>query len=121
MKILFTLLITLSAFIPQTDIEKAYIGKWTGAIEIPQQGVELPIVFHVIFKDGKMMTTMDSPDQNAFGITMDKTEIKEGKLVITATQLQGKYEGKLEKKEIKGTWTQAGQSFELNLKKQGTS
>ena len=106
------------------DLNKA-VGNWEGVISIPAAGVELPVVFHVKKDDkGKLISTMDSPDQNAFGIKVDETSFKEGVLEMKINQAQGAYKGTLKNGVFEGTWTQAGQTFELKLKKakrKGTS
>ena len=67
---------------------------------------------------------MDSPDQNAFGLKMDKAEFKENEITLTMNQIQGSYKATLKDGKFEGTWSQGGQSFPLNverIKKEGKS
>ena len=109
----------------QNDEMNKIIGNWEGTISIPAAGVELPVVFHIKLDDkGKLISTMDSPDQNAFGIKVDETSFKDGVLEMKINQAQGAYKGTLKEGSFEGTWTQLGQTFELKLKKakrKGTS
>ena len=62
---------------------------------------------------------MDSPAQNNFGIAVDSTIFKKPELTIKAIDLNLVYVGKLvDDTNIKGTLTQHGQSFDLDLKKE---
>ena len=64
---------------------------------------------------------MDSPAQNNFGIAVDSTIFKKPELTIKAIDLNLVYVGKLvDDTNLKGTLTQFGQSYELNLKKKET-
>ncbi|MCK5068190.1 MAG: hypothetical protein KAR16_12150 [Bacteroidales bacterium] len=93
------------------------VGTWNGAFTIPQG--ELRIVFHISSVDDGYTSTLDSPDQNAYGIPVDSTFYKKPELTIKITDLNFVYVGNLgEDNVIKGTFTQMGQSFELNMTKQ---
>lgn len=92
-----------------------FTGTWQGILNV---GVELHIVFH-IKEDGKggYETTADSPDQSAFGLKCEKTEIKDNEVVITMTSLNASYTGKLvNDSTLDGTFTQ-GADIPLQLKK----
>ena len=70
-------------------------GKWTGVLSVTDQmgqAVELRLNFNISTTDNGYTSTMDSPDQNAYGMVDDTN--------------------------IKGTLTQAGQSNELNMNKE---
>lgn len=55
-------------------------GDWFGKISI--MGSELRLNFHISEKDGAYSSTMDSPDQGAFGIPAESTIYKNGILTI---------------------------------------
>jgi len=96
----------------QTDL---YTGTWEGKIKA---GVELRIVFHIKDKgNGTIVSTLDSPDQGAFGITCDTTYTNETGIHIEIRKINGGYAGKLiNDSSINGSFTQ-GMSIPLPLKK----
>ena len=69
--------------------------------------------------EGKLVATMDSPDQGAKGLKVDTVTLDKTTLAFEMKKILGKYEGKLnaEGTEATGTWTQAGNAFPLTLKK----
>lgn len=109
--IFFGLIFSLSQ-----DAQKATLeGDWQGSLNV--QGTSLRLVFHVKNEEGKWSSTMDSPDQNAFGLKMDETVVDGGKIKMTMNQIQGTYEGTLKEGKIEGKWSQSGQSFDINLQR----
>ena len=95
------------------------IGDWYGVLSY--QGTELRLVFHVTSQNGKYTSTMDSPDQGATGIPMDKTTFEKENLTIEADGLQLKYTGVLDltSKTLSGTFYQQGISLPLVMTKGG--
>lgn len=93
-------------------------GSWLGVIKT--QGIELRIVFNIsVEKDNTLKSTLDSPDQGAKGIALGKTTFDGKKLNIDASDLKASYVGEITNDStINGTWTQAGNTFPLNIKKQ---
>ncbi len=92
---------------------------WEGKLSIGA-GLSLRIVVHVgKTAEGKLTAKMDSPDQGARGLKVDTIALDKTALSFEMKALLGKYEGKLnaEGTEAAGTWTQAGNSFPLTLKK----
>jgi pimeloyl-ACP methyl ester carboxylesterase len=92
---------------------------WEGKLGIGA-GLSLRIVVHVgKTAEGKLMATMDSPDQGAKGFKVDTITLDKTKLTFEMKALLAKYEGKLnaEGTETVGTWTQASNSLPLTLKK----
>ena len=73
---------------------------------------QLRIIFNI---DGHQ-STLDSPNQNAFGIPATSV-FMENSVVIEVPSIEGVYKGKLENGKIVGTWEQTGQVFELILSK----
>ena len=91
-------------------------GTWTGVLSIPQG--TLTVNFNISSSDDGYTSTLDSPDQNAFGIPTDSTVYKKPELKITIAQIGAKYEGKLnEDNKFDGTFTQMGQVLDLVLTK----
>ncbi|MHC1704497.1 MAG: alpha/beta hydrolase family protein [Tenuifilaceae bacterium] len=93
-------------------------GSWLGALKV--QGIELRIVFNIsLDKDNKLKSTLDSPDQGAKGIPLGKTILDGSKLTIEASNMMASYNGEIvNDTTINGTWTQAGNSYPLNIVKQ---
>jgi pimeloyl-ACP methyl ester carboxylesterase len=92
---------------------------WEGKLSVGA-GLSLRIVFHVgKSSDGALMAKMDSPDQGAKGLKVDRVTLDKSTLAFEMKALMGKYEGKLnpEGTEVVGTWTQSGMSFPLTLRK----
>ncbi|MBI2826763.1 MAG: alpha/beta hydrolase [Planctomycetia bacterium] len=90
-------------------------GIWQGTLEV---GVKLRIVFHInAADDGKLTGTLDSPDQGAKGIKIDKVEFTDGALRLSIKAIAGAFEGKLDEStgKIAGKWSQGGASLPLVL------
>ncbi len=90
-------------------------GTWKGDLKV--QGMELPLAFNISQTDGTFTATLDSPQQNAFGIPIDKTTFVENKLTITQSQMGMEYTATYTDGTFKGTFKQAGQVFPLDLTK----
>lgn len=93
-------------------------GIWKGALKV--SGIQLRIVFNISkADDGILKATMDSPDQGAKGIQVDKVTFAEDKLVLSMPMLKGEYNGTLDETGMKiaGTWTQSGRTFQLDLER----
>jgi uncharacterized protein len=91
-------------------------GTWSGALTTPNQ--QLRINFNISAADDGYTSTMDSPDQEAYGIPVDSTFFKKPELTIKMAMIDLVYVGTLvDDTNIQGTLTQVGQTFELNLKK----
>ncbi len=94
------------------------VGTWNGAFAPPGGMGELRIVFHISATDNGYSSTLDSPDQNAFDLPTDTTTYKDKELTIKYGEIDFVYTGKLTgKKEVTGTFTQMGATYDLNLTK----
>ncbi|WP_111318614.1 alpha/beta hydrolase family protein [Algoriphagus chordae] len=92
-------------------------GQWNGALKV--QTVQLRLVFNVKKTESGYSATMDSPDQGAFGIPVTSTSFENGNLKISITNANINYEGTLgDDNIIIGVFTQAGQSFPMNLSRE---
>ncbi len=108
------LLATCTLVSAQTEIE----GSWQGTLAVP--GANLHIVFNIAKSpEGDLFATMDSPDQGATGIPVDRVSFSQGHLLLELKALTGLFEGELagDKGSITGTWTQSGMSFPLVLER----
>lgn len=92
-------------------------GDWNSALKI--QTLQLRLVFHIQNENGILSATMDSPDQNGFGIPAEKITFDAPYLSIEIPKLRFNYEGKVNADftEIEGALTQMGQSFPLNMQR----
>lgn len=113
MKSLLLILFTVFAF--QMNAQEV-VGDWNGVLSF--QGTELRIVFHVTNQNGEFQSTMDSPDQNGFGIPTDKTTFENGKITILSNQIQMEYAAEIDKNgNLKGTFKQSGVTIPLVMTK----
>jgi len=92
-------------------------GAWWGTLNTGL--VELRMVFHITSTEDGLMATADSPDQNASGIPVTTVTRTGPALKLEMKQLAGVFEGKLDPTlaTIDGSWTQAGHSLPLTLKR----
>ena len=90
-------------------------GSWTGKLDV--MGTQLNIVFNITKgDDGAFKCTMDSPDQSVKGIPAEVTVTGGTKVKITVQAINAVYEGELKDGLLKGTFSQSGMSFPLELK-----
>ncbi len=111
-KFLFAVLLFLTASsLKAEDIT----GSWQGVLEI--QHTRLRIVFHINQNDSTLSSTMDSPDQGAFGLPTTRCSFRDNKLEVVATGLGLFYQGTLRGDSIDGTFNQGGILFPLVLRR----
>ena len=115
MKAILTFVFGLLISLPQGSTSNDIVGSWEGKLEVP--GASLKLVFHLTQKDEVLSATMDSPDQNAFGIKMDVVKYTNNTLEMTMNQIGGTYKGTFKDGKFEGKWSQSGQSIDLNLTK----
>jgi len=114
MKITITLLILL--FFALGLNAQQILGKWSGNLNV--QGNEMRIVFNFAKTGDNIETTMDSPDQKAFGIPAQTKSLIDENIEIHISNMKVVYKGKRSSPtEITGTFTQGGYSFPLNISK----
>ena len=110
----FSFLLSLSAN-SYSQSAKKFEGNWRGVLNV---GVDLRIVVHI--KEDSLhnfYSTLDSPDQSAFGIKADETLIKSEEITISIRNLNATLTGLLiNDTTIDGTLTQ-GTSIPLHLTK----
>lgn len=96
---------------------KGVDGDWRGTLKVPGADLRLAVHFHT--KDGAVKGTMDSLDQGAMDLVMDKVAFSGDKLEFGLTDLGASYTGRLSANEetISGTFTQGGASFPLTFKR----
>jgi len=111
-RLITTLIISLFLFI-NTIFSQEIVGDWHGQLDV--QGMKLRISFHIKQDNGIYTTTMDSPDQKAFGIPTDETIVDNNSVSVILKQMMINYKGTLKNNKIEGTFTQGGMNLPLNL------
>lgn len=93
-------------------------GSWLGKLNTGT--IELRMVFNIEQdEEGMLKGTMDSPDQGVKGILMGEVLMKNDSLIIDAPLVRGGYRGVMTSDStISGLWTQMGQTFRIDLKRQ---
>ncbi|MCP4443213.1 MAG: alpha/beta fold hydrolase [Aureispira sp.] len=114
-KILGVLFIITTLFSTTMNAQKEVVGYWKGKLELP--AMSLRIAFTITEEDGKLSSTMDSPDQGAFGIPCTDTKFENGKLTIDAKNLGINYVGTPEGEKMNGKFKQATLDLDLNLER----
>lgn len=105
--------VSLNGF-SQTDND-AIRGTWLGILKV--SGFDLHIVFNVSDSTGTLSTTLDSPDQNAYGIKVDSTLFSNDSVFFGIPSIQGYFDGLFRGDSITGTWHQGSNAWPLILKK----
>lgn len=114
MKFLTPLLIFL--FMTTAATAQGITGDWYGILNV--QGMELKVAFHISETEEGYTATMDSPQQNAFGIPISDTQFKENVLQLKAPQLGLQYQGTLKDTLVSGIFSQGGMQLPLELSKE---
>jgi fermentation-respiration switch protein FrsA (DUF1100 family) len=114
--LILILVVSLPAFGQEAD-SKGIEGIWMGTLKVSL--MELRVVFKISRNEGGLLVAkMDSPDQGAENIPVDKVTFENGNLHLESKVIQGSYDGKMKVDDlIEGTWQQAGLSFPLVLKR----
>lgn len=106
-----TLLLSGCATTPRDDL----LGDWRGEVQSPLGDVEL--IFHFRAFDDKLECSIDSRFQRGVTLPCGEVTLDDDRLLITVPAIKGRYRGVIEDDEIVGQWTQAGVSFNFNLRK----
>lgn len=109
-RLLFTLIVLAITYVSGAQ---EITGTWNGLLKVP--GGQLRLVFHIEKENGTYKATMDSPDQNAFGLKVTSVGFENYDLNIRLTDLMIEYTGRYENGTIKGNFKQAGMLFPLDL------
>ncbi len=93
-------------------------GTWNGTLEVTPQ-VSLRIVLKISKgENGGLSATFASPDQGPGELPVDGIQLDGDTLTFAVNRIGGDFKGTRDGagKEIKGTWSQRGNSFPLTLK-----
>lgn len=94
------------------------VGSWGGILKI--SSAQLKVIFNVSKNtSGNLTATLDSPDQGAYGISVNEVVVKDDSIKFIIRLVNGYYEGKYisDSLKIDGVWHQAGMSLPLELRK----
>lgn len=92
-------------------------GSWNGALSIGEAKLRIVINLSTA-PDGKLIATMDSPDQGAKGIPVSETKLVNDSIFLDIKAIGGSYAGKLTSPTtIDGYLNQAGRSMHIPLTK----
>ena len=105
----FFFLFLLSGWLTAQD----FSGDWYGLLKV--SGMQLSVVFHVNDTEEGYTATMDSPDQQAFGIPVTQTLIEKDSIQLKIASAGIVYKGVKDSAGIAGVFFQAGQFFPLAL------
>ena len=105
--------VSLNGF-SQTDND-AIRGTWVGVLKV--SAFDLHIVFNVSDTTGTLSATLDSPDQNAYGIKVDSTSFINDSVFFGIPSIKGFFNGDFQGDSIPGTWHQGANAWPLVLKK----
>jgi putative CocE/NonD family hydrolase len=88
-------------------------GDWNGLLEM--EGTNLRLVLHVEETDEGLSATVDSPDQNVFGMPVAKISMEGEELAFELPEIQVVYRGTVapDYAKVDGTFTQGGQGFPM--------
>ena len=95
--------------------DKDITGQWNSVLSV--QGINLRIVFHITETSDGYTSTMDSPDQSAFGIPVATTTFDGSKLSLTIPNIGLSYEGDFKTDSVVGTFKQGALSVPMTLKR----
>lgn len=112
--LVLTLLFSLSSVL---SFGQDITGQWNGVLKV-QEGMTLRLVFHIEESDDGYTATLDSPDQNGFGMKATSVTFDSPELLVELSALNAAYKGTWKGGEFAGTFTQAGQSFDVPLSRE---
>lgn len=94
-------------------------GRWTGMLNVEQMHLRIAIKFEKIA--GRIVATVDSPDQNSFGMPASKVTFENDVLYIEMVDLGVTYKGNYANDEISGIFEQGGYKVPLAIKREKTA
>ncbi len=112
-----TLSVPPSLFAQEINID-VLTGDWKG--DLQTGSIELPLVLH--FKrdsSGQLISTLDSPLQNAYGIKADPPEAKGDRFTVMVPAVKGSLSFRIDtaRQELEGIWRQGGLELPIILKR----
>ncbi len=125
MKIQILVILLLSVFVfatrggAQDAPAQKIAGDWQGTLDVG--AMKLRLVLHFAAEnDGNIRGTMDSLDQGAKGLKIDKVTVEGQIMKFAMSNISATYEGTINGDEITGKFTQGGVPFSLSFKRGNT-
>jgi uncharacterized protein len=103
---------------PQSSGASGIEGDWQGTLRAGSN--ELRLVVHISkAPQGFLQATLDSLDEDTYGIPITSITFENSKLDFSADSIDATYEGHANSdlSVINGSWTQAGNNLALQLKR----
>ena len=115
--ICLSLIMSQASVLYSQKTEERLTGSWIG--HIVSSSMEIRLVFHISSTAADtLMATLDSPDQSVEGLKLGRVTNNDTIIRIDAPALKIQYNGVLKNDTlIKGTWTQGGRDFPLDISK----
>ncbi len=108
--------IILISMIANNLYSQEIIGQWNGAINV--NGTELKLIFNIMANENGYKGSMDSPDQNTFGIPATSVVFENNSLIFEVKNIGLSYNGKLiQNGKLDGTFNQGGLELSLIMTK----
>ena len=101
-----------------TAMAQDFTGKWTGNIQV--QTYSIPLVLNIEQNEQGVTVSLDSPEQQAFGIKT-KAKVDGEKLSVDVPEIGASYKATLKGNTLDGTFSQMGYSLPLKLTREVTS
>lgn len=100
---------------PTAEKNRVFIGKWTGMLT--QFGTSTRFILNLNVQDGKIIPTLDSPDQNVTGIPVSELVLNGDSISFKVGIASASYQGhlNLQKMLIEGKWNQRNIDYPLNV------
>ncbi|MFN2424197.1 MAG: alpha/beta hydrolase family protein, partial [Cryomorphaceae bacterium] len=114
-RIIFTLSIFIAALLTIPVQAQEFSGSWSGVLDA--RGTLITFIIHFKENSGDYTSEFDSPEQSAFGIPFDSTNVKGNEVRCIKVDAGIIYEGTLDKGVIKGTFTQGIMELPLELER----
>lgn len=94
-----------------------FAGSWAGKLNVG--AMKLRLGLNIKDTTGMLVATLDSPDQGAYGIPMDKTTITGDAIKVESVAMNASYEASILPGDtlLQGKWLQSGKTFDLLLHK----
>src|SRR5215469_8556432 len=74
-------------------VKESLVGAWQGTLKV--QVVELRVVLHISSDGDGLKATLDSPDQGAKGIPVDRVALEGDTLTLELKKIKASFEGKV--------------------------
>lgn len=104
--------------IPYISVDSAFSGKWTGPLS--QFGTTVKFILNINLSNGKVIPTLDSPDQNVTGIPVSDLKMNQDSISFRIGVASAAFSGRLDRinSTINGEFRQRGGIFPLNLQRE---